>query len=499
VFFSSTTVLPEARHGIEQRIFTTGRPVTARYRSLDVAKYKAARDELFQMERDGIVRRSTSCWASPLHMVRKPDGTWRPCGDYRRLNVRTVPDRYTCPNMADLSARLAGTRVFSKLDLRKGYFQVPVHPDDIGKTALITPFGTFEFLRMPGLRNAGQTFQRLMDQIMRGLDYCFVYLDDILIASESLEQHEVHLKEVLSRLEMAGLVLNKAKCVFAAAEVDFLGHRVTAAGISPLQSHVEAVANFPQPTTNKQLMSFLGMLNFYRRFLPRAASVLKPLTDSLLGGKAAAVNWDDQMLTAFAAAKKLLCDATCLVHPEPRAALSLMVLQHIGGVLQQDSPRGPQPLAFFSRKLSAAQSKYSTFDRELLACHDAIRHFRWSLEGRQFCIYTDHKPLTHSLSRASDPWTPRQQRHLSFVIEFTADIRHVSGVQNSVADALSRLPVAAVAPADGGGIDYMEMAAAQAACTETQGLAKSSSLVVVQLLFEGTPLLCDVSTRTPRR
>jgi Reverse transcriptase (RNA-dependent DNA polymerase) len=184
--FSSTSVLPEARHGIEHQILTTGRPVTARYRRLDAAKYKAARDEFLQMEKAGIVRRSTSCWASPLHMVKKPDGTWRPCGDYRRLNVQTVPDRYTCPNMADLSARLAGTRVFSKLDLKKGYFQVPVHPDDICKTALITPFGTFEFLRMPfGLRNAGQTFQRLMDQIMRGLDYCFVYLDDILIASES--------------------------------------------------------------------------------------------------------------------------------------------------------------------------------------------------------------------------------------------------------------------------------------------------------------------------
>jgi hypothetical protein len=253
--FSQQKVIPEARHGIEHRILTTGRPVAARYRRLDAAKLKAARDEFLDMERAGIVRRSTSCWASPLHMVQKADGTWRPCGDYRRLNVQTQPDLYTCPNMADLSARLAGCRFFSKLDLKKGYFQVPVHPDDICKTAIITPFGTFEFVRMPfGLRNAGQTFQRLMDQVLRGLDFCFVYLDDILIASPTLQQHEEHLRAVLARLEAAGLVLNRSKCVFTAEAVDFLGHRVTAAGISPLQSRVEAVQKFPRPENAKQLI-----------------------------------------------------------------------------------------------------------------------------------------------------------------------------------------------------------------------------------------------------
>jgi Reverse transcriptase (RNA-dependent DNA polymerase)/RNase H-like domain found in reverse transcriptase len=185
-----------------------------------------------------------------------------------------------------------------------------------------------------GLRNVGQTFQRLMDQVLRGLDYCFEYLDNILVASESLEQDKEQLREVLARLEAVGLVLNRDKCVFAALEVEFLGHWVTSAGISPLQSRVEVVANFPQPKTNKQMMSFLGMLNFYRRFLPRAAHVLKPLTDSLRGGQAAAAEWTDQMLAAFAAAKELLCAATCLAHPDPRATLSLMVDAsdtHVGG------------------------------------------------------------------------------------------------------------------------------------------------------------------------
>jgi RNase H-like domain found in reverse transcriptase len=183
-------------------------------------------------------------------------------------------------------------------------------------------------------------------------------------------------------------------------------------------------------------------------------------------------------------------------HRDPRATLSLMVDAsdtHVGG----GSAAGIATW-FFSKKLTAAQSRYSTFDRELLACHDAIRHFRWSLEGREFCIYTDHKPLTHALARASDPWTPRQQRHLSFVAEYTADIRHVSVVNNNVAEALSRPPVAAVAPADGGEVDHEALAADQATCEATQQLARSSSLVVVRLSFGGTSMLCDVSTPNPR-
>jgi Reverse transcriptase (RNA-dependent DNA polymerase) len=138
--------------------------VAAKYRRLDPAKLAAAKKEFAEMEKQGIIRRSSSCWSSPLHMVKKPDGSWRPCGDFRRLNLQTKPDWYTCPNIGDLTAQLAGCRVFSKLDLRKGYHQVLVRPEDICKTAIVTPFRTFEFLRMPfGLRNAGQTFQRFMD------------------------------------------------------------------------------------------------------------------------------------------------------------------------------------------------------------------------------------------------------------------------------------------------------------------------------------------------
>jgi Reverse transcriptase (RNA-dependent DNA polymerase) len=190
--------------------------------------------------------------------------------------------------------------VFSKLDLKKGYHQVPVNPADVQKTAVITPFGLFEYVRMPfGMQNSGQTFQRLMDRILACLEYTFVCLDDILVASRSYEEPAVHLPEVLQRLQANGLVLNDKKCLFAVPALDFLGHRVSAARIAPLEGRVAAVKNFPQPKTVRQLQSFLGMVNFYRRFIPGAAKILRPLTDALKGGQRKLVERMPEMQAVF--------------------------------------------------------------------------------------------------------------------------------------------------------------------------------------------------------
>jgi RNase H-like domain found in reverse transcriptase/Reverse transcriptase (RNA-dependent DNA polymerase)/Integrase zinc binding domain/Integrase core domain len=488
--------MPPVKHKVEHYIITDGPPETSKYRRLDPDRLAAAKAEFEELERQGVVRKSSSNWASPLHMVRKPDGSWRPCGDFRKLNLITKEDKYTCPNIGDLTARLAGCTVFSKLDLRKGYYQVPVRPEHVCKTAIITPFGLYEFLRMPfGLRNAGQTFQRMMDDVMAGLPFCFIYLDDILVASPDHVTHVQHLREVLQRLSDHGLVINAEKCLFGVREIDYLGHRISSSGIRPLQDRLTAISNYPQPKTVQQLQTYLGMVNFYRKFFRGAAAVLRPLTEALRGGQHAAISWTAEMAAAFQASKEALMAATELAHPQPGAEISLAVDAsgtHVGAVLQQHvSGGGVRPLGFYSAKLEAAQQKYSAFDRELLACYLAVRHFRWMLEGRKFCIFSDHKPLTFALHRTSDAWSARQQRHLSYVAEYTSDIRHVPGKNNNVADALSR-PAAAVAPATCG-VDFQQLAAAQRVCSETAELATCQSLHVQKVVVNNVELLCDVS------
>jgi hypothetical protein len=287
---------------------------------LDPIKLATGKKEFESLEKQGIIRRSNSNWSLPLHMVKKPDGSWRPCGDKRWLNLITKPDRYTCPNISDLTARLAGSTIYTKLDLRKGYHQVPVGEQAIGRKAIVTQFGTYEYLRMPfALRNAGQTFQQMMGSVMAGLPYCFIYMDDVLVASASPEQHLEHLQKVLQRLQQHGLV------------------------------------KFAQPRNVGHLQTFLGMANFYRQFIPAAAQVLKPLTDQVKGGQATLLEWTPEMINAFQQVKNRLCNAAELVHPEEHAEVFLAVDDsntHVGAVLQQRAcGQSARPLAFFSVKL----------------------------------------------------------------------------------------------------------------------------------------------------
>ena len=266
------------------------------------------------MEAMGIIRRSSSPWASLLHMVTNASGGWRPCGDYRRFNNVTVPDRYPVPHIQDLSAQLAGRRVFSKVDLIRGYHQIPMAAADIPKTAVITPFGLYDFLRMPfGLKNAAQAFQRLMDIVCQGLDI-FVYIDDILEASKNAKAHRRYLRLLFQRLREHGLLINVSKSQFSRDTIDFLGHRITHAGIMPLPPKVDAVAHFSQPSITKGLQEFVGMINFCRRFIPDAAQLMLPLFEAF-STKSKTLVWNDAMVDAFQATKKALEEATLLTHP----------------------------------------------------------------------------------------------------------------------------------------------------------------------------------------
>lgn len=434
-------------HHTQHHILTKGPPVSCKPRPLSPEKLKLAKREFQRMMDEGVCRPSSSPWSSPLHLIPKSTpGDWRPCGDYRRLNAITVPDRYPIPNLKDFTYNLSGCTIFSKIDLFRAFNQINVEESSIPKTAISTPFGLFEFCKMGfGMRNSAQTFQRLINEIVGDLPFVFAYIDDLLISSKDNIEHENHLRIVFSRLCKYAIQVNVSKCELGKSQISYLGHTVSSSGIAPLPQKVEAIRNLPMPTTQRKLRQFIGSINFYHRFLPNCASTLAPLNDLLRPvkkGSPISVNWNDDAIKAFHSVKQQLADATELHHPEPTAPLSLTVdasQYAVGSVLNVSIDGQLKPLSFFSKKLSKTECKYSTFGRELLAIYLSVKHFKHILEGRQFTIFTDHKAITYAINVASDNHSPRESRQLSYISQFTSDIQHIPGKQNIVADCLSRI------------------------------------------------------------
>ncbi|GFX52393.1 hypothetical protein TNCV_4324111 [Trichonephila clavipes] len=274
------------KHGVKHHILTTGQPVYSKARQLAPDNLKLAKQEFQFMLDNDIIRPSKSQWASPLHLVNKKDGTLRPCGDYRRLNAQTIPDRYPIPRIEDFNYILKDKKTFSKIDLVKAYYQIPIAEEDKEKTAINTPFGLYEFNTMSfGLRNAPSTFQRFITKVLYGLDFVFPYLDDVLVASSTEEELSEHLKMVFERFQQYGLRINVSKSVMGAAQVEYLGFLITAEGSRPLPEKVQTILNYKLPETIHDLRTFLGRINFYRRYLKDAAKTQAPLHEPLRGAK----------------------------------------------------------------------------------------------------------------------------------------------------------------------------------------------------------------------
>lgn len=402
------TAFKKIIHHVKHHIVTSGPPMAERPRRLTPEKYMAAKLEFEAMMAQGICRPSSSQWASPLHMVRKSNGEWRPCGDFRKLNSATNVDKYPLPHIQDFTYHLAGCTTFSKIDLMKAYFQIPMAEEDRHKTAVTTPFGLFEFDRMPfGLRNAAQTFQRFIDTVLRGLDFCHGY-DDLLVASKSEEEHRKHLEQIFQRLKQHGLTINVAKSKFMESEVEYLGYIINNKGIRPTTERIKAINDFKKPNNVSEMRRYLGIINFYHRFIKNASTILAPLNKYLVGAKKRdkrPIEWTAQAEETFQESKKRLTETTLLVHPKENAKLFLNTDASntaMGAVLEQCQEGGRKPLGFYSKKLSDTQQRYSTYDRELLAIYSALKFFRHMTEGRDVTILTDHRPLQYAFAQASE-------------------------------------------------------------------------------------------------
>lgn len=414
----------------------------------------AERDELLKQLTEylnsGRVVPSTSPWGTNVLFVKKKDGSLRFCVDYRGLNDLTVKNSYALPHTEELFDRLQGARYFSKIDLLSGFFQIPTSPEDRAKTAFRTQFGHFEWTVLPmGLTNAPATFQHLMNStFFEFLHRCvLVFLDDIVVYSRTLEEHERDVRAVLQKLRERGLCAKASKCELFKTEIEFLGHRVGRDGLRVMADKVEAVRQWPTPRNAKDVRSFLGLAGYYRRFVHHFSQIAAPLHDLTKTAdsattKAPPFEWQPKHQQAFDTLKAALQSAPVLVLGDPDRKYVVTTDASdfaTGAVLEQDHGHGLQPVAYCSHKLTDPETRYATHDKEMLSIIRALDEWRPYLQGRlPFRIRTDHRSLRHFMTQQT--LNSRQVRWLSTLADFEFEIEYVKGKENNFADALSRRP-----------------------------------------------------------
>ena len=433
------------RTSVLQHHINTGvsSPIRQPAKRIPLPRRDMVRQLLQDMRAKGIISPSKSPWASPIVLVRKKDGTTRFCVDYRRMNDITVKDAYPLPRVDDTLDTLAGSVWFSTLDLKSGYWQVEVAPEDRAKTAFCTQEGLFEFNVMPfGLCNAPATFQRLMDSVLAGLQWssCLVYLDDIIIMGRSFEEHLRNLQQVMERLKQAGLKLQPKKCQFLQHKVNFLGHIISSVGISPDPSKTSKVKEWPRPTSVQETQQFLGLANYYRRFVENFATIAKPLHQ--LTEKKAPFKWTEQCEQAFNLLKTHLTSAPTLALPDWSQQFIIDTDASdtgIGAVLSQRQSDGTEHvIGYASRLLTKCERNYCVTRKELLAVVSFLRHFRQYLLGAAFTLRTDHGALTW-LQQFKEP-EGQLARWVEKLQEYNFTIIHRPGRKHSNADSMSRYP-----------------------------------------------------------
>jgi Reverse transcriptase (RNA-dependent DNA polymerase)/RNase H-like domain found in reverse transcriptase/Retroviral aspartyl protease len=434
--FNTSTPSPPARD-IDHKI-----PLIPNTKPINLRPYRYSYFQKLELEtiiaemlNSSIIRPSTSPYASPALLVKKKDGSWRLCIDYRQLNSHTVKNKYPIPVIDELLDELHGSQVFSKIDLKSGYHQIRMHPSDVEKTAFRTHDGHYEFLVMPfGFTNAPATFQALMNHIFRPFlrKFVLVFFDDILVYSSSLESHQHHLRLVLQILQDNQLTAKWSKCNFGVATVEYLGHIITGQGVATDPNKVAAMQNWPLPKTLKELRSFLGLTGYYRKFIKNYGIISKPLTNLL---KKNAFHWSDEATTAFETLKVAMTRAPVLAilnFTQPFILETDASDKGLGAVLMQ----GHRPIAYLSKALGVKNQQLSTYEKEFLALLTAVQKWRHYLQGGPFIIKTDHISLKHLLEQRLHHTLQHKGSCKLLGLDYV--IQYKKGVENRAADALSR-------------------------------------------------------------
>ena len=402
-------------------------------------------EQIQDMVKQDIIRPSSSPWSFPIVVVCKKDDPEnkapRICVDYRALNRVITQDSYPLPKIDEIFATLGDSKFFSTLDLKSSYHQIPVAEQDREKTAFCCHAGLYEFNRLPsGISIAPSIFQRLISKVLNGIEgvYAVAYLDDICIYSKTFEDHLQHIENVIKRLEHANMVLKKTKCVFGRSHIEYLGHVISKDGIAPNPDKVRAVQKIPPPKTVKQVRSILGLIGYYRGYIPHYAEIARPLT--LLTRKHVKFEWSDEAEAAFQTLKKKLMEAPILAYANPNLPYNLYTDSSqyaIGGILCQEYPEGERVVAYVSHQLAPNKLHWPIIEKECLAICFCVTKLKQYLLGADIRVYCDHKPLKQLF--VAEMKNTRVQRYAILLDEYNVKIFYKKGRHNARADALSRL------------------------------------------------------------